>query len=50
MQMRAIFSEILDQLGELEPAGPPVRLVSNFQQGLKRLPVRWKKARHSRVG
>jgi cytochrome P450 len=44
MQMRAIFSEILDQLGELEPTGPPTRLVSNFQQGLKRLPVRWKQA------
>ena len=43
VQMRAIFSEILDQLGELEPAGPPAHLVSNFQQGLKRLPVRWKK-------
>jgi cytochrome P450 len=50
MQMRAIFSEIFDQLGELEPAGPPARLVSNFQLGLKRLPVRWKKAARPGVG
>jgi len=50
LQMRAIFSEILDQLGELELAGQPARLVSNFQLGLKRLPIRWKKAARPRVG
>ncbi|HLI07401.1 MAG TPA: cytochrome P450 [Ktedonobacteraceae bacterium] len=47
IQMRALFGEVLDQLGELELAGPAVRLVSNFQQGLKRLPVRWKKTLRS---
>jgi len=42
--MRTIFSEILDQLGELAALQAPVRLVSNLQMDLKRLPVRWKKA------
>ena len=40
-QMRSIFSEIIAQLGRLELDGEPVRLQSNFQQGLKSLPVRW---------
>ncbi len=40
-QMRSMFGEILARLGRLEPAGPPIRLQSNFQQGLKSLPVRW---------
>jgi len=48
--MRAIFGEILGQLGELEPAGSPAHLVSNFQQGLKRLAVRWKKVTRPGVG
>lgn len=38
VQMRAIFRELLDI--EIEQAGAPVRLVSNFQNGLKHLPVR----------
>ncbi|MCP3800946.1 cytochrome P450 [Allokutzneria sp. A3M-2-11 16] len=42
VQMRAIFSAVLDLLGEVEPAGEPVRLRSNFQNGLKRLPIRWR--------
>ncbi len=42
-QMRSMFSEILLRLGRLELDGPPVRLQSNFQQGLKSLPVRWEK-------
>ena len=41
VQMRAIFSAVLDLLGEVEPAGEPVRLRSNFQNGIKSLPVRW---------
>ncbi|HEV8624839.1 MAG TPA: cytochrome P450 [Acidimicrobiia bacterium] len=41
VQMRAMFSAVLDLLGELEPAGDPVRLRSNFQNGIKSLPVRW---------
>jgi cytochrome P450 len=41
VQMRAMFSAVLDVLGDVEPAGPPVRLRSNFQNGIKSLPVRW---------
>jgi hypothetical protein len=33
---------VLDLLGEVELAGEPVRLRSNFQNGIKRLPIRWK--------
>jgi cytochrome P450 len=43
VQMRAMFSAVLDQLGEVEPAGEPVRLRSNFQNGIKSLPVRWRR-------
>jgi hypothetical protein len=39
--MRAMFSAALDVLGEIEPAGEPVRLRSNFQNGIKSLPMRW---------
>lgn len=41
VQMRAMFGAVLDLLGEVELAGEPVRLRSNFQNGLKRLPIRW---------
>jgi cytochrome P450 len=41
VQLRAMFGAVLDQLGEVEPAGEPVRLRSNFQNGIKSLPVRW---------
>ena len=41
IQMRAMFGALLDQLGEVRLAGAPVRLRSNFQHGLKHLPVRW---------
>ncbi|MDL4815002.1 cytochrome P450 [Actinomadura opuntiae] len=37
-QMRAIFRELLPH--RVERTGPPVRLASNFQNGLKHLPVR----------
>jgi cytochrome P450 len=40
-QMRAMVGELINRLGRLEPDGDPVRLQSNFQQGLKSLPVRW---------
>lgn len=40
-QMRSMFTELVTRLGRLELDGPPVRLQSNFQQGLKSLPVRW---------
>ncbi|MEU2790427.1 cytochrome P450 [Streptomyces sp. NPDC007100] len=40
VQMRAVLRHVLDRLPGLELAGEPVRLVSNFQNGLKHLPVR----------
>jgi cytochrome P450 len=41
VQMRALFTAMFDILGEVEPAGEPVRLRSNFQNGVKHLPIRW---------
>ena len=41
VQMRAMFEAVLDRLGFVELAGEPVRLRSNFQNGLKSLPIRW---------
>ncbi|WP_370972036.1 cytochrome P450 [Amycolatopsis sp. cg9] len=41
VQLRAMFGAVLDLLGEVELAGEPVRLRSNFQNGLKSLPIRW---------
>ncbi|MEM7095834.1 MAG: cytochrome P450 [Actinomycetota bacterium] len=38
-QMRCMIGELNAQLGRLEPVGEPSRLQSNFQQGLKALPV-----------
>ncbi|MGC0314363.1 cytochrome P450 [Kitasatospora acidiphila] len=42
-QLKAMIRQVLELPG-LEPAvaGPPARLVSNFQNGLKSLPVRWR--------
>ncbi len=40
-QVNSMLGELNRQLGRLELAGDPVRLQSNFQQGLKSLPVRW---------
>ncbi|HEY3472769.1 MAG TPA: cytochrome P450 [Amycolatopsis sp.] len=41
VQLRAMFTAVLDLLGEVTLAGEPVRLRSNFQNGLKSLPIRW---------
>jgi cytochrome P450 len=41
VQLRAMFEAVLDRLGFVELAGEPVRLRSNFQNGLKSLPIRW---------
>lgn len=38
-QLTAIFGELLDRFGAARPAGEPERLRSNFQHGLKHLPV-----------
>ena len=40
-QVRSMLEELMTQLGRLELGGPPIRLQSNFQQGLKSLPVKW---------
>jgi cytochrome P450 len=40
-QMRALFEEILARTSSLKAAGPPSYLRSNFQRGVKRLPVAW---------
>ncbi|MBO0875280.1 MAG: cytochrome P450 [Pseudonocardia sp.] len=40
-QVRALFGELLARTSWLEPAGEPALLRSNFQRGVKRLPLRW---------
>jgi cytochrome P450 len=40
-QMEAIFAAVLDRFTSVELAGETTRLRSNFQNGLKRLPIRW---------
>ena len=40
-QMRALFTAVFDRLGEVRPAGATVRLRSNFQHGIKHLPIGW---------
>ncbi|WP_028934058.1 cytochrome P450 [Pseudonocardia spinosispora] len=42
-QMRALFRELFARTSWLEPAGEPAFLRSNFQRGVKRLPVRWRR-------
>ena len=41
VQMRALFTAVFDRLGEVVPAGATVRLRSNFQHGVKHLPIAW---------
>lgn len=41
VQMTAIFTELLTRTSWIESAGEPVWLRSNFQRGVKQLPVRW---------
>lgn len=41
VQMRALFRVVLERLGRVELAGDPVRLRSNFQNGVKHLPISW---------
>ena len=41
VQMRALFAELLRRTRALELDGPPALLRSNFQRGVKRLPIRW---------
>jgi cytochrome P450 len=41
VQMRALFTEVLARTSALEYAGEPAFLRSNFQRGVKRLPLAW---------
>ncbi len=38
--MKILFSELLDCLHTIEPAGPAIRLSSVVVNGLERLPIR----------
>jgi cytochrome P450 len=40
-QMRALFAEVLARTSSLSYAGQPSYLRSNFQRGVKRLPITW---------
>ena len=40
-QVRALFSEVLARTSSLSYAGQPSYLRSNFQRGIKRLPIAW---------
>ena len=40
-QMRALFDEVLARTSSLSYAGQPSYLRSNFQRGVKRLPISW---------
>src|SRR5215472_9142761 len=40
-QMRALFGEVLARTSSLRYAGAPSYLRSNFQRGIKRLPIAW---------
>ena len=42
-QMRAIFSQVLSRMSHIELAGEIEFLQSNFQRGVKQLPIRWTK-------
>jgi cholest-4-en-3-one 26-monooxygenase len=41
LEIRVMFDEILDELPDIQLAGPPARLRSNFTNGLTQLPVRF---------
>jgi cytochrome P450 len=41
-QMKSMFTQVLRRMPDLELDGDPVRLTSNFQNGLKSLPIRWR--------
>ncbi len=42
MEMRALFTELLSRLEEIEVTGPTDRVKANFVSGLKTLPIRYK--------
>ena len=40
MEIKVLFEELVARVSAVEPLGPPVRLRSNFINGIKHLPVR----------
>jgi hypothetical protein len=40
--MSALFGQVLDHLHDIDLAGDVVRLRSNFQNGIKRLPISYR--------
>ncbi|MGA8116225.1 MAG: cytochrome P450 [Actinocatenispora sp.] len=40
-QLTAMFDALLDRFASVRPAGEPQRLRSNFQHGIKHLPITW---------
>jgi cytochrome P450 len=44
VQMRALFEEFLGRTSGVAYTGKPAYLRSNFQRGVKRLPIRWRAA------
>jgi cholest-4-en-3-one 26-monooxygenase len=42
LELRVMFEQLLDRFSRMELAGPVERLRSNFNNGIKRMPVRWK--------
>ena len=44
MEGRVMFEEVFDRLRDIEQAGPASRLRSNFTNGLKSLPIRYRAA------
>jgi cytochrome P450 len=45
LQMSALFGQVLDHLHDVDLAGDVVRLRSNFQNGIKRLPITYRFSR-----
>jgi len=43
LQMRCLFAAVLDATSEIVPSGTPAYLRSNFQRGVKRLPIAWRR-------
>lgn len=50
LQLHAFYTEALWRMGEFEVAGPVQRLVSNFINGIKHLPIRFAPGRRSHRG
>jgi cytochrome P450 len=44
---RALFSELVGRLDDVELAGPPERLAASFVAGIKHLPIRYRLAPRS---